>query len=79
MARAMTRQLTAILSTEPVWSDGQPCHCFCGARHGEWMGVCEGRISGPAVLIHFNSIYDSTGVMVCRPCAEAMPDVDLVS
>ena len=54
---------------------GEPCHCFCGARHRERMGVCAGGLAVPGVAVWLNSMW-STGrpVVICRPCAEAWPE-----
>ena len=62
----------SILEVIPEPAHGQPCHCFCGARHP--LGVCAGYLEEPGFRVHFNSIFNTSGVVICRPCAEAYPE-----
>lgn len=65
----------AIIGIEDEWAHGQHCHCFCGVRHRERMGVCQGTIDGVGVRIHFNSMWASgAGVLVCSSCWAAFPE-----
>jgi hypothetical protein len=73
--KAVNAERPAVLGAERVALSSEPCHCFCGARHRERMGVCEGTRLGPRVRVYLNSIWSTgSGVLICLPCAAAWPE-----
>lgn len=72
-----SKPLPAVLGAVPALPDpDQSCRCFCGARHG--VGVCAGTLEAGGWRVQLNSLYcPPEGVPVCRPCAEAWPELTL--
>ena len=72
---AELERLPAVLEVVAEPPLGQPCMCICGARHPGRKGVCAGVISVRGVRVRLNSLNDVDGVPLCRPCADAWPDI----
>jgi hypothetical protein len=79
----MDRTRPAVLDVREMSVVGRDaCHYFCGARHRQQMGVCTGFIEDGEVeiLVWLNSLWSGGDpVPICRPCAEAWPDIDLAT
>ena len=70
----MTETLPSVLGWVPEPPQRQACHCLCTARHPDKRNVCTGSLYVSGFRVHFNSLYDTEGVVVCLPCGEAMPE-----
>jgi hypothetical protein len=67
-------KLPEVLEMTPEPGRGRACNCLCAAGHGGRLGVCAGWIEGDGIRLHFNSMYATEGVLICRPCAKAYPE-----
>ncbi|GII89448.1 hypothetical protein Ssi03_74380 [Sphaerisporangium siamense] len=47
------------------------CHCFCGRRHDDRMGICAGEAAG--TVRYRSASVGTVDVAMCQPCLDAEP------
>jgi hypothetical protein len=74
MLGAMFVPVTVLEVATMVASAGQICDCSCDRRH-PGQTVCTEHADAEAVLVHLDNPLRTSGLALCRPCAQAWPEL----